>query len=42
MSTDTMQNTPDQRAPQTIRLRAGLIGILLATGICLLTPYNNI
>ncbi|MBW1634915.1 MAG: hypothetical protein JRJ68_01445 [Deltaproteobacteria bacterium] len=42
MSTDTTQNTPDQQAPQTIRLRAGLIGILLAIGICLLTPYNNI
>jgi len=42
MSTDTMQNTPSQRAPQTIRLRAGLIGIFLATGVCLLTPYNNI
>lgn len=27
---------------RSIRLRAPLIGLLLAVGICLLTPYNNI
>lgn len=31
--------TPEYRS---IRLRAPLIGLLLAVGICLLTPYNNI
>jgi hypothetical protein len=31
--------TPEYRP---IRLRAPLIGLLLAVGICLLTPYNNI
>jgi len=37
-----MQNTVKLQKQQPIRLRAGLIGILLAVGICLLTPYNNI
>jgi hypothetical protein len=37
-----MQNSPKQLTPQPIRLRAGVIGVLLAAGICLLTPYNNI
>ena len=41
MSSDTM-NTPNQPTRLPIRLRAGVIGILLAAGICLLTPYNNI
>ncbi len=37
-----MQNSPKQPTPHLIRLRAGVIGTLLAAGICLLTPYNNI
>jgi len=41
MSSDTM-NMPNQPTRLPIRLRAGVIGILLAAGICLLTPYNNI
>ncbi len=42
MSSDTMQNTLNQPTRLPIRLRAGVIGVLLAAGICLLTPYNNI
>ena len=30
------------RSSQTIRLRAPLLGLILAVAICLLTPYNNI
>ena len=37
-----MQSSPEKLTRQPIRLRAGVIGILLAAGICLLTPYNNI
>jgi len=37
-----MQNSLKQLTPQPIRLRAAVIGTLLAAGICLLTPYNNI
>ncbi len=42
MSSDTIQNTSIQPTRLPIRLRAGVIGVLLAAGICLLTPYNNI
>ena len=37
-----MQSPPEKLTRQPIRLRAGVIGIVLAAGICLLTPYNNI
>ena len=36
MSTSSLQQTP------LIRLRAPLLGIILAIGICIVTPYNNI
>jgi hypothetical protein len=37
-----MQNSPENRSIKPIRLRAPLLGLLLAIAICLLTPYNNI
>jgi hypothetical protein len=37
-----MQSSPQYQKFRLIRLRAPLIGLLLAVAICLLTPYNNI
>ncbi len=37
-----MMTSPKNQTFRSIRLRAPLIGILLAVAICLLTPYNNI
>lgn len=37
-----MSNQTHTSPSRTIRPRAVIIGILLAVGICLLTPYNNI
>jgi hypothetical protein len=37
-----MNSSGVNKRKQPVRLRAGIIGILLAMGICLLTPYNNI
>ncbi len=37
-----MHQTEMNTKRQNLRLRAPLIGVLLALGICLLTPYNNI
>jgi len=37
-----MQNTAKNPMFRSIRLRAPLLGLLLAVAICLLTPYNNI
>lgn len=39
MTTSELQST---RASKIIRLRAPLLGIILAVAICLITPYNNI
>ena len=36
-----MKKNPEQQSPP-IRLRAPLLGLILAVAICLLTPYNNI
>ena len=35
-------STSSQQQPPLIRLRAPLLGIILAIGICVVTPYNNI
>ena len=37
-----MQSSTQHPASAPIRLRAPLLGLLLAVAICLLTPYNNI
>jgi hypothetical protein len=37
-----MQSSVQNKTYRPIRLRAPLIGLLLAVAICLLTPYNNI
>jgi hypothetical protein len=37
-----MINSPKNFTSRPIRLRAPLIGLILAVAICLLTPYNNI
>ena len=38
-----MSNTTEQAAvSKTIRLRAIIIGLILAAGICVVTPFNNI
>ena len=37
-----MPNAAVNAPPLTLRLRAPLVGLLLAVVICLLTPYNNI